>query len=139
MRHLTSLRRSPPDKAADENFVPLIKVVVHFLLLTLVDTGATDDFVSKGTIEEFKLLCAPFPTHTPVAVGTDDATAEALGSTDALMIQLGVLCKHRTNFTVLPLADYDIVDTILIIKGDDCFITSQRGLQALPGKVDIST
>ncbi len=65
--------------------------------------------MSKSTIEEFKLSCEPFPTPTSVAGGTDDATAEALGATEALTIQLGALCKHRTNFTVLPLADYDIV------------------------------
>ena len=139
IKHLTSLTRSQPHKAAYENFVPLIEVVVHFLLPTgrtlalraLVDTGATDNFVNKGTIEEFKLSCEPFQTHTPVAVGTDDTTAEALGSTEALTIQLGTSCKHRTHFTVLPLADYDVVlgrpfqkYTRSVIKGDDCYVPS---------------
>jgi hypothetical protein len=129
-------------------------VVVHFLLpngktralRALVDTGATDNFVSKSTIEEFKLSCEPFPTPTTVAVGTDDATTEALGATDALTIQLGMLCKHKTNFTVLPLADYDIVlgrpfqkYTKSTIKGDDCFIPTKRGLQALPRWISAPT
>ena len=149
MRHLTSLTRERPDEAAYENFEPLIEVVVHFLLPTgktralraLVDTGATDNFVSKSTIEEFKLSCEPFPTPTTVAVGTDDATTEALGATEALTIQLGMLCKHKTNFTVLPLADYDVV------LGRPFQIDHQRGQLvhtnqeklASPPQVDIST
>ncbi len=86
-------------------------MVVHFLLSTgktlalraLVDTGATDNFVSKSTIEEFKLSCEPFPTPTTVAVGTDDVTTEALGATEALTIQLGMLCKHKTKFYCTPI------------------------------------
>ncbi len=57
---------------------------------------ATDNFANIGTIQEFKLSCKPFPTHAPVAVGTDDATTEALGSTEAaLTIQLGAFVQTQ--------------------------------------------
>ena len=146
-RRITTLNRGKVEEANYNNFADLIEVVVHLLLpagrtralRALVDTGASDNFLSTHIQQEFGIKNLEFAQLTPIQMGTEDATATAAGETTPLTLQCGTSCTHKTNFTVLPLGDYDIIlgrpfqkYTKLIIQHDVCVIPTKQGHQTLP-------
>ena len=65
-----------------DNFVPLIEVVAVMLLpsgktrqlRTLIDCGATDNFIHEQLTKEFKLEVSALGGSNEVAMGTEGAT-----------------------------------------------------------------
>ena len=122
-------------------------MVVHLLLpagrtralRALVDTGASDNFLSSQLQQEFGIQLLRFAQPTNILMGTEDSQVDALGETPPLTLQCGPFCTHRTNFTILNLGDYDIIlgrpfqkYTKMVIQDDVCTIPTKRGPQTLP-------
>ena len=92
-------------------------MVVHLLLpagstralRALVDTGASDNFLSSQLQQEFGIQLLRFAQPTNILMGTEDSQVDALGETPPLTLQCGPFCTHKTNFTILNLGDYDII------------------------------
>ncbi len=108
-----------------------------------MDTGASDNFkfkfLSSPIQQEFGIPIIEFGQLTTISMGTEGSDTQALGETPPLTLQCGSCCTHKTNFTILPLGDYDIVlgrpfqkYTKLVIQDDVCLIPTKRGQQALP-------
>ena len=122
-------------------------MVIHLLLpagrtralRALVDTGASDNFLSAQIQQEFGIENHEFGQLTQIQMGSEGAQTEALGETPPLTLQCGSFCTHKTNFTVIKLSDYDVVlgrpfqkFTRLVIQDDVCTIPTKRGPQTLP-------
>ena len=92
-------------------------MVIHLLLpagrtralRALVDTGASDNFLSAQIQQEFGIENHEFGQLTQIQMGSEGAQTEALGETPPLTLQCGSFCTHKTNFTVIKLSDYDVV------------------------------
>ena len=125
----------------------MIELAVQFLLPSgatralrgLLDTGASDNFLHHKIANEFSITVEPFPDVAPIQLGSEGATVDALGTTTPLTMQIGPLCKHRSNYTVLDLGDYDVIlgrpfqkYSKARIMDDDCSIPTRRGYQTLP-------
>ena len=146
-KKITTLNRAAIAEAHYHNYANLIEVVVHLLLpagstralRALVDTGASDNFLSSNVQQEFGIPLLELAQLTPILMGTEGTETPALGETPPITLKCGSCCTHRTNFTILPLGDYDLVlgrpfqkYTSLIIQDDVCSIPTKRGPQALP-------
>ncbi len=92
------------------NYANLIEVVVYLLLpasstralRALVDTGASDNFLSSTIQQEFGIPLLELAQLTPILMGTEGSETPALGETPPITLQCGSCCTHRTTFTILP-------------------------------------
>ena len=130
-----------------DNYEMLIEIPLIFelpsghtrTLRALLDTGATDDFVHSRVVSESNIQYTSFENPESVTMGAAGSEASALGETKVVTWSIGSVLKHKSKFTVLDLGDYDVIlgrpfqkFVQARIEGDDVFVPTRRGYQALP-------